>query len=294
VRGDPSRSRITIAWLMLPGLAVLVFSLAVPLGFSVYYSFTDWAGFGDYQRVGLDNYRAILTDDPVFWRAVRNVVVLIAMTIFVQNPVAFALAAVLSRLSARTSRLLRTAYFVPAVLSLVIVAKLWVDVFNPTFGILNKLLRAVGLDALAVSWLSNPHTSLAAVIWIILWQGFGWALLFYYAALMTVPRDLEEAARVDGASWSQTYRHVVIPHLAPVIATVIIIDVISAMKQMELIYLSTAGGPGQLTQFLGVYLYQKAFVSGEYGYGSALSVVFVVVAGGLTLAVQRGLRALAR
>ncbi|HEX4419118.1 MAG TPA: sugar ABC transporter permease [Kofleriaceae bacterium] len=294
MRGDPSRSRITIAWLMLPGLAVLVFSLAVPLGFSVYYSFTDWAGFGDYQRVGLDNYRAILTDDPVFWRAVRNVVVLIAMTIFVQNPVAFALAAVLSRLSARTSRLLRTAYFVPAVLSLVIVAKLWVDVFNPTFGILNKLLRAVGLDALAVSWLSNPHTSLAAVIWIILWQGFGWALLFYYAALMTVPRDLEEAARVDGASWSQTYRHVVIPHLAPVIATVIIIDVISAMKQMELIYLSTAGGPGQLTQFLGVYLYQKAFVSGEYGYGSALSVVFVVVAGGLTLAVQRGLRALAR
>jgi raffinose/stachyose/melibiose transport system permease protein len=279
---------------MLPGLAVLVFSIAVPLGFSVYYSFTDWAGFGDYQRVGLDNYRAILTDDPVFWRALRNVVVLIAMTIFVQNPVAFALAAVLSRLSARTSRLLRTAYFVPAVLSLVIVAKLWVDVFNPTFGILNKLLRAVGLDALAVSWLSNPHTSLAAVIWIILWQGFGWALLFYYAALMTVPRDLEEAARVDGASWSQTYRHVVIPHLAPVIATVIIIDVISAMKQMELIYLSTAGGPGQLTQFLGVYLYQKAFVSGEYGYGSALSVLFVVVAGGLTLAVQRGLRALVR
>src|SRR5882757_661349 len=159
---------------MLPGLAVLVFSLAVPLGFSVYYSLTDWAGFGDYQRVGLDNYRAILTDDPVFWRALRNVVVLIAMTIFVQNPIAFALAAVLSRLSARVSRILRTIYFVPAVLSLVIVAKLWVDVFNPTFGILNKLLRAVGLDALAVSWLSNPSTSLAAVIWIIVWQGFGW------------------------------------------------------------------------------------------------------------------------
>lgn len=294
MRGDPTRSRLTIAWLTLPGLLVLVFSLAIPLGFSVYYSLTDWDGLGAYEKIGLDNYRAILREDPVFWRALRNVVLLIAATIFVQNPIAFALAAVLSRLSAGLSRVLRTIYFVPAVLSLVIVAKLWVDVFNPTFGILNKVLRAVGLDAIAVSWLSDPHTSLAAVIWIILWQGFGWALLFYYAALMTVPRDLEEAARVDGASLLQTYRHVVIPHLAPVIATVIVIDVISSMKQMELIYLTTAGGPGELTQFFGVYLYQKAFVSGEYGYGSALSVLFVLLSAGLTLAVQRGMRVLTR
>ena len=294
MRADPSRSRGTIAWLMLPGLAVLVFSLVVPLGFSVYYSLTDWDGLGAYQHVGLDNYRAILTDDPVFWRSLRNVLLLLAATVFLQNPIAFALAALLSRLSARASRLLRTVYFVPAVLSLVIVAKLWVDVFNPTFGILNKLLRAVGLDALAVSWLSNPHTSLAAVIWIILWQGFGWALLFYYAALMTVPRDLEEAARIDGAGRLATYRHVIIPYLAPMIATVIVIDVISSMKQMELIYLTTQGGPGQLTQFLGVYLYQKAFVTSEYGYGNALSVLFVVVSAGLTLLVHRGMRVISR
>ncbi len=289
---DPSRSRAAIAGLMLPGLAVLAFSLVVPLGFSVYFSCTDSAGFGDYQSVGLDNYRAILTDDPVFWRSLRNVVLLLAVTIFIQNPVAFVLAAVLSRLSARVSRILRTVYFVPAVLSLVIVAKLWVDVFNPTFGVLDKLLRAVGLDALAVSWLSDPRTAVAAVIWIIVWQGFGWALLFYYAALMTVPRELEDAARVDGATGLALYRHVIIPYIAPVIAAVIVNDVISSMKQMELIYLTTAGGPGQLTQFLAVYLYQKAFVAGEYGYGNALSVVFVAVSLALTLVAQRGMRAI--
>jgi raffinose/stachyose/melibiose transport system permease protein len=291
---DPTRSRRTLAWLVLPGLAVLVFSLIVPLGFSVYFSFTDWAGLGDYEHVGFDNYRTILTDDPVFWRSVRNVLLLMAATIFVQNPIAFVLAAVLSKLSARLSRILRTVYFVPAVLSLVIVAKLWVDVFNPTFGVLNKLLRAVGLEALAVSWLSNPSTAPWAVIWIILWQGFGWALLFYYAGLMTVPRELEEAARVDGATLPQIYRHVVIPYLAPVISAVIVIDVVSSMKQMELIYLTTAGGPGQLTQFISVYLYQKAFVAGEYGYGNALSVVFVVISVGLTLIVQRAMRVLPR
>jgi len=294
VRPDPTRSRGTIAWLTLPGLAVLAFSLVVPLGFSIYYSFTDWSGLGDYENIGWDNYKSILTDDPVFWRSVRNVLALIGATVFIQNPIAFALAAVLSRLSARLSRILRTVYFIPAVLSLVIVAKLWVDVFNPTFGVVDKLLRAVGLDSLAVSWLSDPRTALGAVIWIITWQGFGWAVFFYYAGLMTVPTDLEEAARVDGAGWWATYRHVVIPYLYPVIATVIVIDVISSMKQMELIYLTTAGGPGQLTQFLGVYLYQKAFVAGEYGYGNALSVLFVVISVGLTFAVQRGMRALSR
>jgi raffinose/stachyose/melibiose transport system permease protein len=263
----------------------------VPLGFSVYYSLTDWAGFGAYRSVGLDNYREILTEDPAFWRSLWNVFLLILVTVFLQNLLAFTVAAVLSHLSARVSRVLRTVYFIPAALSLVIVAKLWVDIFNPNFGILNKLLVALGLDALAVSWLSDPRTAIWAVIWIIVWQGFGWALLFYYAGLMTVPRELEEAARIDGASWLQTYTRVIIPYLGPVISAVIVIDVVSSMKQMELIYLSTGGGPGQLTQFLGVYLYQKAFVAGEYGYGNAISVLFVVVSVGLTLIVQRILRA---
>ena len=290
----PFGDRRVIAALVVPGMAVLVFALVVPLGFSVYYSLTDWAGFGDYQRVGAANYREILTEDPVFWRSLWNVVVLILVTIFVQNPIAFAVAAVLSHVSARLSRVLRTVYFIPAVLSLVIVAKLWVSIFNPNVGILNKVLIAIGLKSLTTSWLSDPHTALAAVIWIIVWQGFGWALLFYYAGLMTVPRDIVDAARIDGASWFQTYTRVIIPYLAPVISAVIVIDVVSSMKQMELIYLSTGGGPGQLTQFVGVYLYQKAFVAGEYGYGSALSVVFVVVSIGLTLLVQRVLRAVPR
>ena len=292
MKSSPFESRAVIAALVVPGAIVLVFALVVPLGFSLYYSLTDWAGFGDYRWIGLDNYREILREDPVFWRALWNAVLLILVTVFVQNPVAFALAAVLSRISARLSRALRTVYFIPAALSLVIVAKLWVDIFNPNVGILNKLLVALGLDAIAVSWLSDPRTAIWAVLWIIVWQGFGWALLFYYAGLVTVPRELEEAARLDGASWLQLYTRVIIPYLTPVISGVIVIDVVSSMKQMELIYLSTAGGPGQLTQFVGVYLYQKAFVAGEYGYGNALSVVVVAVSIGLTLIVQRVLRAL--
>jgi len=286
----PFQNRSVVAALVLPGIAVMVFSMLVPLGFSLYFSFTDWAGFGAMHHVGFANYRAIFTDDPVFWRALWNTFLLMVATILIQNPLAFILAALLAHVSARFSRILRTLYFVPAVLSLVIVAKLWVSILNPTYGIFNKLLAAAGLKSLAVSWLSNPHTALPAVIFIIVWQGFGWALLFYYAGLMTVPRDIEEAARVDGASWFQAYTQVVIPYLYPVISAVIIIDVISSMKQMELIFLSTGGGPGSLTQFVSVYLYQKAFVAGEYGYGNALSVIFVAISVGLTLLIQRAMR----
>ncbi len=300
----PFQHRGVVASLVVPSIAVLVFAMLVPLGFSVYYSFTDWAGFGAYRQVGLGNYwdivrlevvdGALVASDPVFWRSIWNTFLLMVATILIQNPVAFALAAILAHVSRKLSRFLRTIYFVPAVLSLVIVARMWVGIFNPTYGILNKLLRAVGLGGLATSWLSNPDTAIWAVIWIIVWQGFGWALLFYYAGLMTVPKEIEEAARVDGASWFQTYWHIIVPYLRPAIAAVIVIDVISSMKQMELIYLTTNGGPGTRTQFVSVYLYQKAFASGEYGYGNALSVLFVVLSVGLTLLVLRVMRAMPR
>jgi raffinose/stachyose/melibiose transport system permease protein len=289
VKGLFSNKAVTF-FLVAPGIAAIVFALVVPIGFSAYFALTDWSGFGKFNMVGLANFKEILLTDGVFWRSLANALVLMLVTIFIQNPVAFALAAVLAHVSERFSQRLRSIYFIPAVLSVVVITKLWVSIFNPTYGILNKLLRLVGLDGLATSWLSNPRTALGAVIWIVIWQGFGWALLFYYTGLMTVPKEIEEAALVDGANWWQTYTRIIIPYLFPVISAVIVIDVISCLKQMEIIFLSTEGGPGRLTQFIGVYLYQKAFVAGQYGYGNALSVLFVVIAVGITVLVQRLLK----
>ena len=289
MRGLFGNEKVSAA-LVLPGLLIIVFSLVVPIGFSAYFSLTDWAGFGKFHMVGLQNYKDVLFSDQVFWRSLMNALILMVVTVFIQNPAAFALAALLAHIAEKFSRIFRTIYFIPAVLSLIVVARLWVSLFNPTYGIIDKVLIAVGLKAIAVSWLSNPHTALGAVIWIIIWQGFGWALLFYYTGLMTVPREIEEATRVDGAGWLQAYVRVIIPFMFPVISAVLVIDVISCLKQMEMIFLSTEGGPGQLTQFVSVYLYQKAFIASQYGYGNALSVLFVVVAVGITLVVQRLLR----
>lgn len=282
----------TVAVLTIPPVAIMLFAILAPLVVSAYFSFMKWSGFGRAKFIGLDNYVQILTADPTFLRSLLNVCALIVVTLLLQNPIAFALAATLAKLSEKSSRLLRTIYFIPATLSLVVVTKLWVNIFNPTYGFLNKLLQAAGLEHVSVAWLSDPRTSLWAVIWIMIWQGFGWALLFYYSGLVTLPKEIEEAARVDGASRWQLYTRIVIPYLLPVIEAVIVIDVISSLKQMEMVFLSTEGGPGNYTQFIAVYLYQKAFKYSEYGYGNAISILFVIIAVVLTILIQRAFRSM--
>jgi raffinose/stachyose/melibiose transport system permease protein len=276
----------TIAALVLPGLCIMLFAIAIPLVISLVLSFVKWAGFGRMVFIGFDNYIRLM-GDGTFWRSLYNVFLLILVTIFGQNLFAFFVASLLTKLSERRSQFLRTLYFIPATLSLVVVTKLWVNIFHPTYGMLNKLIRLPGFPNFEIAWLGNTKTAIWAVIWIMIWQGFGWALLFFYGGLMTVPRELEEAALVDGANRFQVHARVILPYMIPVIQSIIIIDVISSLKQMEMVYLSTEGAPGGTTQFLAVYLYQRAFKYGEYGYGNAISVLFVLIAVLMTLLIQR-------
>lgn len=272
--------------LILPGIVIMAMAIGVPLCLSVYYSLVEWSGFGKIRFIGLANFHEILARDTTFWRSLAHALILAAVTLFIQNPLAFILAAFLTQIK-RASRFFRTVYFIPAVLSVVVVTKMWVHVFNPTYGILNKGLHAIGLHNLALGWLSNPKTALGSVIFIIIWHGFGWALLFYYTGLVTVPKDLEEAARIDGASWVQLYTHVIIPYILPVMQSVAIIGIIACLKQMETVYLSTEGGPGDITQFLANYLYIKAFKYSQYGYGNAISVLFFIIAMTLVLITRK-------
>lgn len=275
------------AALVLPATLFILFAMVVPILVSVYYSLTDWKGIGRFSFIGFSNYIELFTRDRVFWSSLRNVGTLILVTVFLQNPLAFVLAALLTKLSNRFSMLLRTIYFIPAVISVVVIAALWLNLMNPSFGLINKLLEGIGLSRFAVSWLSNPQTTLFAVIFIIVWQGFGWALLFYYTGLMTIPKELEEAARVDGAGILTTYMRIIIPNMLPIISSIVVIAVIASMKQMELVLLTTKGGPGDLSQFPALYLYQRAFVAQRYAYGNTVSVVFVAIAVLMTLFTQR-------
>jgi len=265
-----------IALMVLPGVAFVFFAMFAPVFLSVYYGMTDWSGMGEMNRVGLANFREILFEDATFWRSLLNALWLAIVTIFFQNPLALLVCIMLLH-SKKGERAFRTIYFIPAIISVVVTTRLWVHVFNPTYGLLNRFLSLIGLGAFKIDWLSNTRTALWSVILIVIWQGFGWAILFYYSGLVGIPRELQEAARIDGASGLKLYTRVILPLMTPVIRSTVIIALISCLKQMETVYLSTNGGPGDTTQFLANYLYMKVFVYGQYGYGCALSVIFVVV-----------------
>ncbi len=288
MKGLFNNRKVTAA-LVLPGMCIMLFAIAIPLVISLGLSFVKWSGFGRMEFIGIENY-VRLVQDGIFWRSLLNVLLLIVVTIFIQNVFAFVISSMLTKLRDGTSRILRTVYFIPATLSLVVVTKLWVNIFHPTYGMVNKILSALGLESLTRGWLGDPNTAIWAVIWIMIWQGFGWAMLFFYGGLMTVPKELEEAATVDGANKRQLYFKVILPYMMPVLQSIIIIDVISSLKQMEMVYLSTEGGPGSTTQFIALYLYQRAFKYSEYGYGNAISVLFVIIAVLMTILIQRVFR----
>jgi raffinose/stachyose/melibiose transport system permease protein len=269
-------NKTAIFLMVLPGIAFLLFALIAPIILSVYYGMTDWSGIGKMNFIGFDNFKEILWHDPTFWTSLLNALLLTLVTIFVQNPFAFVVCVAL--LSAKKGgQAFRTIYFIPAMISVVVISKLWVFILNPNYGLLNKALGALGLNFLKLNWLSDLHTAIWSVIFIIIWQGFGWAVLFYYSGLVGIPGELKEAARIDGASGVKLYTKVILPLMMPVIKSILVIDLISCFKQMEMVFLSTRGGPGDKTQFLASYLYQKAFESSQYGYGNALSVLFVII-----------------
>src|SRR5690554_360135 len=270
------RDKRTIFLMIFPGLAFLFFAMIMPIFLSIYYGMTDWPGIGPMNFVGLKNFREIILSDSVFWTSLGNAVKLTLVTLFLQNPLAV-IVCIMILACRKNARFFRTVYYIPAIIPIVVTTKLWVGIFNPTYGLLNKFLSVIGLDFLATNRLSNPRTAVWSVILTVIWQGFGWAILFYYSGLVSIPNEFKEAALIDGAGGVKLYTKVILPLMMPVIRAVVIIALITCFKQMETVYLSTGGGPGNITQFLANYLYIKAFVSYEFGYGNALSILFVSI-----------------
>lgn len=281
-------SKRTVFTLVAPGVVLFLAMVFVPVVMSVYYGMTDWNGIGSYRMIGMENFIRAL-NDPIFWDSLWHAILLALATVFLQHPVAILLAIVITHCG-RWERVFRTIYFIPAVISVVVVAKLWQAVFHPNFGLLNKGLELVGLDAWKHDWLGDPDTAIWAIIVTVMWHGFGYALLLYYAGLQGIPRELFEAGKIDGAGTIQLYTKVVIPLLSPMARVAITIAVITCLKQMEIVFLMTNGGPFDSTQFLGNYLYKTAFSSSLYGYGNALSVLFVIFCLVITVLLNKALK----
>lgn len=267
-------NRWVILSLVLPGLVLFVFAILAPICLSVYYGFTDYSGMGAYNFVGLENYKTLL-QDKAFGTALRNSLLLAVGFICIQHPLAMITAAVLDKLAGKAEGFFRCVYFIPNVISVAVIAYLWKFIYNPDFGLLNNIVKMFGGKG-DINWLSYDN-AIWSVLIVLIWHGFGWGMLIYYTGIKNIDPVLYEAAAIDGANQRQTFLKVTLPLMKPVIQVNVTMAVISALKQMETVYLLTNGGPGNSTQFTANYLYQQAFKAFKYGYGNAIGVVFIVI-----------------
>lgn len=267
-------NKLVILSLVLPGLLLFFFAILAPICLSVYYGFTDYTGMGSMNFIGWENYKQLF-HDKAFGLSLRNSLLLAIGFICIQHPLAMITAAILDKLGGRAENFFRCVYFIPNVISVAVIAYLWKFIYNPDFGLLNNIIKAFGGKG-DINWLSYEN-AIWAVLVVLIWHGFGWGMLIYYTGIKNIDPVLYEAAAIDGASPTTTFLKITLPLMKPVIQVNVTMAVISALKQMETVYLLTGGGPGNSTQFAANYLYQQAFKAYKYGYGNAIGVVFIII-----------------
>jgi multiple sugar transport system permease protein len=270
-----------------PALALLAVFFAYPFGVIVLHAFTEWDGIAPATWVGLQNFRDLLADDA-FWGALKNNG-LFALAVPVQVAVALMLAVLIYE---RTPgwKLFRGIFFVPVVMSPIVIGLIWTAIFDLN-GPVNEVLDAVGLTGVSRDWLGDSSTSIPAIMLVVLWATFGFNITIFLAGLSAMSPILLDAARVDGAGWWASLRHVIVPSQRRVIELVTVLNLITAFAYMlPFIFVMTGGGPGYDTYVGELLIYDEGFNFGNLGYASAISLALFVVVSGLMLAYIRLLK----
>ncbi|MEV6305996.1 sugar ABC transporter permease [Actinoplanes sp. NPDC051861] len=269
-----------------PALVLHVVFVLSPYAQAFYLSLTDWTGVaGEAHYVGADNF-VRLGGDSLFLDAVRNNAVMLLVVPAATITLALFLASMLhGRRPVRGSSAYQIVYFFPQMLSLVIIAVLWGFVYNPNTGLLNSGLRAVGLDGLTRSWLAEPSLALISVMAVVVWSSVGFYVVLFSAAIDGIPKELFEAAVLDGAGRWATFRGVTLPLVAESVQVAFVYLGIAALDGFVLVQVMTVGpgGPDGATEVVGLSLYRTAFTYGKFGYATAMGVALFFAA--LTLAV---------
>jgi raffinose/stachyose/melibiose transport system permease protein len=275
---------------LLPVFFFLATFLYYPMTYTASISTLDWNGIGaERTSIGLQNYLDI-SKDRVVSRALTNQITFGLFTIGGQMALGLTMA-ILLKSKARFKTLYKVLFFLPVVLSATVVSYVFRRIYDGSTGELNALLTTVGLGSLTNSWLADPKTALYALMIANMWQWTGFSFMMYFAGLTQIDEELYEAARIDGATFLQIIRYIVFPLLRPTHFSLIILGVIGVLKTFDLVFLTTQGGPGRTTEFMSTYLFKKGILEFNAGYASALAMVVLLIALGLT-AIQ--LRAYAR
>lgn len=261
-------------------IGLLVFRL-IPIGFSFGVSFANWNVFSPPEWAGLANYRQMLSS-AAFWEVARNTAVFALVFVPLVMTLGLSLALLVNQ-KLRFSTFFRGVFFMPYITSIVAVAIAWRWIFATRFGLLNNALTELFGIVNPPSWLGDARFALLAVAFVLAWQSAGFQMLLFLAGLQNIDESIKEAARIDGASRWQVFRHITLPLLSPITFFVLIISLIASSQTFEVTYALTGGGPQRASTTLAFYIYQNAFVHFQMGFASALAYALLLFVGGLTL-----------
>ncbi|WBB53707.1 sugar ABC transporter permease [Verrucosispora sp. WMMD573] len=272
---DGRRAAAPPWWFAAPALVLFAFVVLVPSARGVYYAFTDWDGLSpDLAFVGLGNFVDI-TRDPTARQAIWHTLVIAVSITIIQNGIGLLLALGVNTVI-KSRNVLRVFLFAPAVVTPIVTAYLWRNLLGPD-GAINSLLAAVGLGSWQQDWLGDPEMALWSVVAVIVWQFAGYSMVIFLAGLQSVPKELYEAAAIDGTGPVRRFWSVVRPQLAPAITINLMLSIIGGIKLFDQVYALTGGGPGHATDTISTLIYKEAFTLGEFGYSIALAVVLTII-----------------
>lgn len=265
------------ALLLGPALVIYAVFAIVPLISVVHLSFLRWDGLSPTRQfVGWANYHSIAFDDTVFWTAFDNTVIWTALSAVVPPAIGLGLALGLNqRIAGRN--LLRAVFYLPVIIAPIAVATMWRWMYDPFFGIVNAVLTDLHLRFLIRDWLGDGHVALYAVFAAYVWQSAGFSMVLFLAGLQNVSPTLLEAARLDGGNRFQCFRHVTLPALRPTMTVVLVLTLVNSLRAFDIVYGMTHGGPGQATQLLAFWAFWQSLQLHDFGKGSAIAVVLLVV-----------------
>ncbi|MDX3228959.1 sugar ABC transporter permease [Streptomyces sp. ME19-01-6] len=284
-RRAPGEPRAIGYLYILPALVLYAAFLLYPFGQSVWLSFVHWDGLTVATSAGFDNYRDLFTD-PALRAPFAHALLLLVFYSALPVAIGLLLAAVMSRARVRGMTFFRTVLFLPQVLALIVVGVAWRSILAPD-GLLNDMLRAVGLGSLARPWLGDYDWALPAVGVVGTWVGTGLCMVLFLAGAQRIPRELYEAARMDGAGPVREFFSITLPGLRPQIAVALTLTIVAGLRNFDLIYITTSGGPGNSTSVPAYEVYHRAFETNQVGSAAAVGVALTVLIFVLTVTVSR-------
>jgi raffinose/stachyose/melibiose transport system permease protein len=277
-----NKKKLYPLWFAGGALIIYTVLFVVPSIIGIGYSFTNWSAYTDEIKfVGLDNFKAIFSADENYTKIIGNTLQFTFVTTVLKNVIGLALAVLLTK-SIKLLNLHRGIMFMPSVLSTLIIGMVFTSILDPASGIVNSFFRFIGLDGLALPWLTSPKYAFGTVMGVDIWRGGGYIMTILIAGILSISSEYYEAASIDGATGWQKFRYITFPLLLPTLATTTVLNVIYGLKVFDMIYAMTNGGPGKATTEVLYTAVFKKFGTGQYAIGTALSsvmFVFMVIIG---------------